>query len=180
MESLQVEYRFTFPDNTTESVHLELDPATFELVRNIPNDLPYWTALSFHKCAHCPLDPYLHPRCPLAANMVNIVKSLTKSLPYQKLHLDVITEARAISKDTTLQAAVGSLMGFVMPTSGCPHTAFLSPWRVFMCRSPLLPKPCTARCPCMSWRNTTAIKTARRTLTLNSQDYTKFMTICIP
>lgn len=131
MDTFSIEYCFTFPDNKEETVHLEVDTTTFELVNNIPSQLPYWTSLDFHQCSHCPLDKQVHLRCPLASNMVNIVKRLTAFLPYQKLHLDVITKERAFSHDTTLQAAVGSLMGFVMPTSGCPYTAYFKPMARF-------------------------------------------------
>lgn len=131
METLSVYYNFTFPDEVEELFHLEFNTENFELVNNIPENLPSWTNLTFHQCSHCPLDVETHPYCPLAANQVDIVKRITAFLPYQEVQLDVIMGERKISQYTTLQAAVGSLMGLIMPTSGCPHTAFFRPMARF-------------------------------------------------
>ena len=131
MDIISVYYCFKFPDDLEEIFHLAINAQTFELMNNIPETLPEWTRLTFHQCFHCPLDLETYPNCPLAANMVNIVKRFNKFLPYQEVHLDVITEERMISQDTTIQAAVGSLMGLVMATSGCPHTAYFKPMARF-------------------------------------------------
>ena len=131
MDSITFTYMFTFPDGLKEEFVLKIDPQNFELIDNIPSDLPAWTKLTYHQCPHCPLDETKHPHCPLAANLLPIVKRLSNFLPYQKVHLDVRTNERTISQDTTIQAAVGSLMGLVMPTSGCPHTAYFKPMARF-------------------------------------------------
>ncbi len=131
MESLCMTYVFTFPGGSQTTFELEVDSERFELIHNLPDVLPEWTALTFHQCPHCPLTPATHPYCPLAANLVNIVKRFDALLPYLRLHLDVVTPERTISQDTTIQAAVGSLMGFIMATSGCPQTAFFKPMARF-------------------------------------------------
>jgi uncharacterized protein (DUF2236 family) len=41
--------------------------------------------------------------------------------------MEVTTPERMVTKNTTAQRAVSSLMGLVMATSGCPHMAFLKP-----------------------------------------------------
>lgn len=130
MDIVSLYYHFKFKDDTEEVFELHIDKQKFELM-NRPANLPSWTVLSFHQCSHCPLDPEKSPHCPLAANMVNIVKRFDKFLPYEKVHLDVTTEERTISQDTTIQAAVGSLMGLVMASSGCPHTAYFKPMARF-------------------------------------------------
>ena len=127
MNIISIYYGFKFADNSKEVFHLQMEPQTFELTDNIPEILPSWTQLSFHQCPHCPLTPETHPHCPLAANLVNIVMRLNRFLPYEKTHLDVITEERIISQDTTVQEGVGSLMGLIMATSGCPQTACFKP-----------------------------------------------------
>ena len=131
MERITFTYTFTFPDGAKEEFFLEIDPENFELVGNIPDDLPSWTKLKYYQCPHCPLDESSHPHCPLAANQVNIVKRLSSFLPYQKVRLDVKTGERTISQDSTIQAAVGSLMGLIMPVSGCPYTAYFKPMARF-------------------------------------------------
>lgn len=131
MDTVSFTYTFTFPDGEKEEFFLEIDPKKFELVGNIPDSLPSWTKLTYHQCPHCPLDVSTHPYCPLAANQVSIVKRLSSFLPYQKVHLDVKTGERTISQDSTIQAAVGSLMGLIMPISGCPYTAYFKPMARF-------------------------------------------------
>jgi uncharacterized protein (DUF2236 family) len=41
--------------------------------------------------------------------------------------MEVTTPERMVTKNTTAQRAVSSLMGLVMATSGCPHMLFLKP-----------------------------------------------------
>ncbi len=131
MEPLSIYYHFEFPDETEETFHLEIDPETFELTNMIPETLPSWTKLTFHQCPHCPLDIATHPYCPLAASQIELIKSLAYFLPYQEVHLDVLIEKRRFSQDTTIQAALGSLMGLIMPASGCPITAYFKPMARF-------------------------------------------------
>ncbi|MCP4397010.1 MAG: hypothetical protein GY801_06885 [bacterium] len=131
MDIISFTYTFTFPDGEKEEFFLEIDHENFELTGNIPDNLPAWTKLTYHQCPHCPLDVSTHPYCPLAANQVTIVKRLSSFLPYQKVSLSVTAGERTILQETTIQAAVGSLMGLIMPTSGCPYTAYFKPMARF-------------------------------------------------
>ncbi len=124
MESIRTEYCFRLPDNSSENFRLELDPHSLELTGNIPQSLPDWSKLGFHQCPHCPLDIINNPYCPLAANLVNIVKRFDGLISYDKIRVDVITQERRISQNTTAQKAISSMMGLVIATCGCPHTAF--------------------------------------------------------
>ncbi len=130
MEIVSIYYRFKLKDGTEQVFELHIEKQSFELM-NKPMTLPSWTALTFHQCPHCPLDPHKSPNCPLAANLVNIVTRFKKFLPYEKVHLEVTMAGRMISQDATVEAAVGSLMGVVMATSGCPHTAYFKPMARF-------------------------------------------------
>ena len=131
MASISIYYGFKFSDTVEEVFHLQIDAQTFELINNIPEIVPAWARLSFHQCPHCPLRPETHPYCPLAANLANIVPHFKEFLPYAKTHLSVITAERTISQQTTVQEGVGSLMGLIMPASGCPYTAFFKPMARF-------------------------------------------------
>lgn len=126
-----IQYCYTLHDGTQVIFNLNFDPATLELKGNVPKKLPSWTRLSFHKCSHCPLETKKHPRCPVAANFVNIVDRFHNLVPHDEIHVEVITEERLISQDTTVQSGICSLMGLVMATSGCPHTAFFRPMARF-------------------------------------------------
>ena len=124
MNMIVINYCFRFPDNSREEFKLELNPLNLELTGNIPQSLPEWTKLDFHQCPHCPLDVGTDPYCPLAANIVNIVLRFNGLISYDKIWVDVITQERRITQYTTAQKAISSMMGFVIATCGCPHTAF--------------------------------------------------------
>jgi len=72
-----------------------------------------------------------HTHCPLAVNLVNIIYELDTLYSYHQIHVKVIMENRTISQETTVQKALGSLMGLVIATSGCPHTRFFKPMARF-------------------------------------------------
>ena len=124
MNTIEIQYCFRFPDNSKEDFKLELHPHKIELTGNIPEFLPKWARLDFHQCPHCPLDVASDPYCPLASNIVNIVKRFDGLVSYDRIRVDVITAERKISQLTTVQKGISSLMGLVIAASGCPHTAF--------------------------------------------------------
>ena len=124
MKTIVIQYCFRLPDHSSEDFKLELDPRNLELTGNIPQSLPAWTELDFHQCPHCPLEVVTDPYCPLAANLVNIVQRFDGLISYDKIRVDVITQERRISQHTTAQKGISSMMGLVIATSGCPHTAF--------------------------------------------------------
>jgi len=126
-----IRYRFRMPDNSSEEFKLELNPLNLELKGNIPEYLPPWTKLDFHQCPNCPLDVLTHPHCPLAANIVNVVQRFDGLISYDNVVVDVITEERWIILHTTAQKGISSMMGLVIATCGCPHTAFFKPMARF-------------------------------------------------
>ncbi|MDY0096699.1 MAG: hypothetical protein RBT80_28700 [Candidatus Vecturithrix sp.] len=131
MEPISIYYCFKFAEEVEEIFQLRLDPQTYELIADTSEQPARWTRLEFHQCSHCPLSPDTHPYCPLAINLEQIVKRFHTLLPYQEVHLDVITDERMFSQDTTIQAAVGSMMGLVMATSRCPYTLYFRPMARF-------------------------------------------------
>jgi len=131
MDNIAIEYCFRLTDNTQEVFLLELDAHNLELLNNVPENLPEWTSLGFHQCPNCPLTGSTHPDCPLASNLVNIVRRFDHILSYDEIHMDVITEERRVSQRTTAQRGLSSLMGIVIAASGCPHTVFFKPMARF-------------------------------------------------
>jgi hypothetical protein len=130
-DNLEIRYCFTLPDGSQERFNLHLDPTNLELVSNKPEKLPPWTNLDFHQCSHCPLAVDTYPHCPLAANLVNIVRPFDRILSCDEVHVEVTSEERLSSQDTTAQIGISSVMGLVIATSGCPHTAFFRPMARF-------------------------------------------------
>jgi hypothetical protein len=118
MKTIVIQYCFRLPDNSSEDFKLELNPHNLEMTGNIPQSLPGWTKLNFHQCPHCPLDVVTDPYCPLAANIVNIVQRFDGLISYDKIRVDVITQERRISQDTTAQKGISSMMGLVIATCG--------------------------------------------------------------
>lgn len=131
MECITIRYCFTLVDGSQEVFNLELDAQTLQLIGNIPEILPSWTNLDFHQCQNCPLSVDTHPHCPQAVNLVNIVEPFDRLLSYDQIYVEITTEERSISQDTTAQEGIGSLMGLVIATCGCPHTAFFKPMARF-------------------------------------------------
>jgi hypothetical protein len=130
-KNIRITYSFKLPDGTTEDFKLELDAQTLTLLGNVPEKLPSWTKLNFHKCPHCPLDAETDPHCPLAANLASIVDRFNGILSYDRVHVDVTTDERVSSQETSAQRAISSVMGLVMATSGCPYPAFMRPMARF-------------------------------------------------
>jgi hypothetical protein len=67
----------------------------------------------------------------LADGLADIIAGCSNLLSHETLAVEVITPERVISKETTAQQALGSLMGLIMPTSGCPHLAIFKPMARF-------------------------------------------------
>ncbi len=131
MDKLNYRYTFVLSDDLQETFEVGLDAKTLEPVEEESGDLPEWTRLDFHQCSHCPLTVETHPHCPLAARLVKLVSRFENVLSYEELRIVAVTEERTVAKETTAQHGVSSLMGLIMATSGCPHTAFFKPMARF-------------------------------------------------
>lgn len=131
MKVIAVKYRFRVPDGSHEVFNLRLDPETMQLVKRAPVMPPVWAKLQFHQCAHCPLDPARHPNCPLAVALIPIAQAFNDVASYSVVELEVTMDDRRLAQSTTAQEAIRSLMGLIIPASGCPHTAFFRPMARF-------------------------------------------------
>ena len=131
METFNIQYKFTLPDTSSETFNLQFDPEDLVLLNNMPSTLPSWTDLDFFQCPNCVLDPDLYTYCPLSANLVSIVRRFKGLLSFDKVTIDVSTAERTVSQKTTVQRGISSLMGLIIATSGCPHTAFFRPMARF-------------------------------------------------
>ena len=127
MENIAIKYCFKLPDNTQEVFDLELDAQSLELVGNVPENPPQWTSLDFHQCPNCPLNISAHPDCPLMLNLIDIVSRFDHILSYDKISMEVLLDDRCTSCSTTAQRGLSSLMGILIASCGCPHTAFFKP-----------------------------------------------------
>jgi len=131
MGAFGIQYLFTFHDGAHALFDLRFDERTFERLDRPSVPLPEWTALDFHKCPHCPLDSARRARCPLAADLAGVVGQFDGWMSYEKVYLEVQTDARIISQYTTVQEGLSSLLGVLAASSGCPRTAWLRPMARF-------------------------------------------------
>ena len=131
MYTISIQYFFTLPSGSEKVFHLKLDAKTLDLITDSPSVLPLWTNLDFNQCPNCPLTVDSQPNCPLAISLIDIVDFFDDFISYDKISLCVSTEEREISQKTTTQKGLSSLIGLVMATSGCPHTAYFKPMARF-------------------------------------------------
>ena len=126
-QALVVSYRFIFSNKREELIEVKIDKQTMESPPDDSVSLPEWSKLDFHQCPNCPLKTEQHTYCPLAARLVRLMSTCQNVLSFDEVKMEVTTPERMVTKSTTAQRAVSSLMGLVMATSGCPHMAFLKP-----------------------------------------------------
>jgi len=127
LDTIAIRYHFKFDGQRQENVAVVLDARNLTVVRKTEDDMPAWTKLEFHQCPHCPLDRAVHPACPVAAVLVDIVRRFDKVVSYDPVDLEIITAERTTILHTTAQRGISSLIGLLFPASGCPHTAFFRP-----------------------------------------------------
>ena len=130
-QTLLIRYRFIFPKGLEEIIEVKIDKQTMESLPENAGNPPDWCKLDFHQCPNCPLRTDTHPYCPLATRLVKLMATCHNALSYDEVEMEVTTPERTVSKSTTAQRAVSSLMGLIMATSGCPHMEFLKPMARF-------------------------------------------------
>lgn len=128
---MNFKYRFEFPDKPKEEFVICVDDNTLESQCPIPDQLPEWTKLSFNICPHCTLDQDEYSYCPLAIQISGIIDRFESMVSYDATTVKVACSERMYGNITTVQRGLGSLLGLVIATSGCPHTAFFRPMARF-------------------------------------------------
>jgi hypothetical protein len=131
MKPISISYFFRIPKGSQEMFCLRINPETLELMNRPVGMLPVWAKLQFHQCPNCPLDSKTSPDCPLAAHMVPIARQFKDVVSYDSINVEVTTQERFISQTTSAQTVLSSLMGLIIATCGCPHTAFFRPMARF-------------------------------------------------
>jgi hypothetical protein len=127
MSDYQVEYVFTFPDGKKEIFHYGFNDNPFELVQKPIDNPPEWIQLEFNQCENCSLKTNETPYCPQAANLLPLIRTFDDVVSYEPVYLEVVTNNRTFSQETTVARGVSSLMGLLIATCGCPATQFFIP-----------------------------------------------------
>ncbi len=131
MEPIVFRYQFRLSEERQESFELILDGHTLEATEQAVNAPPEWARLNFKQCCHCPLSESEQPYCPVAMSLVPVVELFNNVRSYDQIELQVDTEERRITQQTTAQRGLSSLLGLLIATSGCPHTNYLKPMARF-------------------------------------------------
>lgn len=131
MQPLIIRYAFVFHDGRRIEHPVVLDPQTLTPSGPPPDPAPEWTRLEHHCCPGCRLDPAEHTYCPAALRLVRPAEAFADILSYEQVRVEVETAERRVTQETTTQAAVSSLLGLLMATSGCPETAPFKPMARF-------------------------------------------------
>ncbi len=125
MGTIDIQYRFGQNETLLHEIDIHLDPVNLDRVGIDTSALPDWTRLENEQCVHCPLIKDAHLHCPVALGLAEVIQN------FDEIDLEVITEERRVTQHTTAQRAISSLLGLLMATSGCPHTAFFKPMARF-------------------------------------------------
>lgn len=128
MAAADVHYRFRFEDGSTWECDVAAKDGGQALTAA---SLPDWTRLGFHQCSHCPLSTEEHRHCPYAVALVEPARVTATRVSHEPVRVTVTSRSRTITANTTLQRAMGSLLGLVGPFSGCPVTRVLRPMARF-------------------------------------------------
>jgi len=114
-----IRYRFRFMDGQTVEHPIALTGAPAD------GEHADWTRLNFHQCPNCPLASDVVQHCPFATALEAPVTFLGARLSHTEVDVQISYRGREIYQHTTLQRAVGSMLGAIGATSGCPHMNFL-------------------------------------------------------
>lgn len=129
METATIKYTLKSKD-ADFVVELHFNQKDFSLVNQQPSGKE-WTRLAHHKCCHCPLDQEKFPFCPLAGAIESVISILQNFPSYERMQAQVEYKNRTTLSETTVQTALSSLLGLIIPASGCPYTAYFQPMSRF-------------------------------------------------
>jgi len=125
-----VRYDLTLPDGQRLEFAFEFDER-FALLAKPRESWPEWTRLDFNKCDNCPLPATAALRCPLAASLVDVVEATRALVSHSTVSVEVVVGDRKTTVIATAMDALRSLIGLLIPASGCPRTAFFRPMARF-------------------------------------------------
>ncbi|OGS59436.1 MAG: hypothetical protein A3J79_12355 [Elusimicrobia bacterium RIFOXYB2_FULL_62_6] len=120
-------YIFKFDNQEEKVLDIQLDPNTLDLLPKKRDKYPEWTALDFAKCPVCPYNSAEKPYCPIAVNVAEALETFADKESFRAVDVQVVSDERDYFKKTTLQAALSSVMGIYMASSGCSVMGVLKP-----------------------------------------------------
>ena len=123
-------YSFAFSDRESLSFAVNLSSIS-QYINSCPIVPPEWSRLEYHQCAPCGLTAQQHPYCPVALNISELVMTFKNTASYVKCVVSCSSAERTVTKTTTVQDGLASILGLLMATSGCPVMDFFRPMARF-------------------------------------------------
>jgi hypothetical protein len=120
-------YTFDFEDERRIAIDVVLDDADLSCQSPPPEALPEWTRLEYLQCPNCPLNAAEVSHCPVAVNLVRITDAFNNVVSHDTATITIRTKERTYLKTCGAQEGLGSLLGILMATSGCPVLDRLRP-----------------------------------------------------
>ncbi len=87
-------------------------------------DLPSWAELSYHQCAHCPLNTEEIKWCPAAASIAACIRASFSWGSTEKVRLEMIDGNRRVVEQTLASDALSSIFMNQIVHSTCPIMKF--------------------------------------------------------
>ncbi len=131
--SKEFTFRYVFHLDSGEQRTYEIILDEHLRLANPPDaaSLPAWVGLDEKKCPGCTLDSTQEEYCPAAVGISGLLNQFKDLNSTRKARVEVQTAERTYVKDTDLQEGLFSIMGIIMPASGCPALKFLRPMARF-------------------------------------------------
>ncbi len=120
-------YKFTFHEQIDVSFEIRINSKTLLIENDVSQIKSDWAKLENFECPNCPLDKSKNEYCPLARNLAGVLEFFNSLPSYEEAKVSVDTNDRTTTKQTTVQIGVGSLIGIIMASSGCPIIGVLRP-----------------------------------------------------
>lgn len=124
---LQYDYTYKFKEKPEIHFSIRLDAKTLRLIQSGEPQHSDWARLENKQCQNCTLKKEEHNYCPVALNMVEILPKFRDVYSYEQVEVFVKNSQRNYSATTSVQHALGSMLGIYMVSSGCPILNQLKP-----------------------------------------------------
>lgn len=124
-----MKYTFIFEDGKTIEFPVEenVDRSSEEGM----TDIPQWMALENHRCDECGIPEGQRKTCPAILAIKPVIDLLDNHFSYENVHLVFTRDDIRMETDVSVQRAVRSLIGFLLPFSSCPVMMKLRPMAYF-------------------------------------------------
>lgn len=124
---LKYVYTFIFKDGREKKFEILIDKDTLNIIPSEQQEIAQWAKREEFQCASEFCNSMFKEYCPIAVNINNIIKFFSDIDSYENVKIYAEVDERTYYKETSVQKGVSSLIGIIMPTSGCPVLAKLKP-----------------------------------------------------